>query len=74
MFLDMRIEFFLYMYQKKSNEQVSNVLLIKKENNNSYYVFIKDLNRLMDSQIKTKNVHKNISVCHVYKVLLLKKY
>ena len=46
----MIIEFFLYMYQKKSNEQVLNVLLIKNENNNSYYVFIKDFNRLMHSK------------------------
>ena len=50
MFLDMRIEFFLYMYQKKSNKQVLNVLLIKNENNNSYYVFIKDFNRLTHSK------------------------
>ena len=43
---------------KKFNEQVLNVLLIKNENNESHYVFIKDFNRLMYSQIKTKNVHK----------------
>ena len=43
---------------KKFNEQVLNVLLIKNENNESHYVFIKDFNRLMYSQIKTKNAHK----------------
>ena len=43
---------------KKFNEQALNVLLIKNENNESHYVFIKDFNRLMYSQIKTKNVHK----------------
>ena len=43
---------------KKVNEQVLNVLLIKNGNNVSHYVLIKDLNRLMYSQIKTKNVHK----------------
>ena len=43
---------------KKFNEQVLNVLLIKNENNESYYVLIKDFNRLMYSQIKTKNVYK----------------
>ena len=31
MFLDMKIEFFHCMYQKKSNEQVSNLLLISNE-------------------------------------------
>ena len=58
---------------KKFNEQVLNVLLICNEEN-SYYVLIKDLNRLMYLQIKTKNVHKNTFVCHVYRILLLKKY
>ena len=57
MFLDMRIEFFHYMYQKKSNEQVLNVLLISNEEK-SHYVFIKDFNRLMYSEVKTKNQHK----------------
>ena len=42
---------------KKSNEQVLNVLLISTEEK-SHYIFIKDFNRLMYSQIKTKNVHK----------------
>ena len=50
---------FLPLYvSKKFNEQVLNVLLIKNENNESHYVFIKDFNRLMYSQIKTKNIHK----------------
>ena len=38
---------------KKSNEQVLNVLLISNEEK-SHYVFIKDFNRLMYSQMKTK--------------------
>ena len=54
----MKIEFSHYMCQKKFNEQVLNVLLIKNEQDDSRYVFIKDFNRLMYSQIKTKNIHK----------------
>ena len=65
-------DFLLYV-SKKSNEQVLNVLLISNEEK-SHYVFIKDFNRLMHSEIKTKNQHKNTSVCHVYTILLLKKY
>ena len=42
---------------KKSNEQVLNVLLISNEEK-SHYVFIKDFNRLMYSEVKTKNQHK----------------
>ena len=38
---------------KKSNEQVLKVLLISNEEK-SHYVFIKDFNRLMYSQMKTK--------------------
>ena len=49
--------FRLYV-SKKLNDQVLNVLLIKNENNESHYVLIKDFNRLMYSQIKTKSVHK----------------
>ena len=56
---------------KKSNEQVLNVLLISNEEK-SHYVFIKDFNRLMYS--KTEHKEKNTFVCHVYKILLLKKY
>ena len=58
MSLGMKIEFSHYMCQKKFNEQVLNVLLIKNEQDDSRYVFIKDFNRLMYSQIKTKNIHK----------------
>ena len=43
------------MYQKKSNEQVFNVLLISNEEK-SHYVFIKDFNRLTYS--KRKHQHK----------------
>ena len=42
----MKIKFFHYFFQKKSNEQVLNVLLISSEEK-SHYVFIKDFNRLM---------------------------
>ena len=56
---------------KKSNEQVFNVLLISNEEK-SHFVFIKDFNRLMYS--KTERKEKNTFVCHVYKILLLKKY
>ena len=53
MFLAMKIKFFHYLFQKKSNEQVLNVLLISSEEK-SHYVFIKDFNRLMYSEVKTK--------------------
>ena len=56
---------------KKSNEQVLNVLLISNEEI-SHYVFIKDFNRLMDSKQSIKI--ENTSVCHVYKILVLKKF
>ena len=55
MILDIMMEFIHYMYQKKSNEQVLNVLLITNEGK-SHYVFIKDFNRLMYS--KTRNTNK----------------
>ena len=58
---------------KKSNEQELNVLLISNEEK-SHYVFIKDFNRLMYSEVKKKINTNNISVCHVYKILPLKKY
>ena len=41
---------------KKLNEQVLNVLLISNEEK-SNYVFIKDFNRLMYSEVKTKTQH-----------------
>ena len=56
---------------KKSNEKVLNALLISNEEK-SHHVFIKDFNRLMYS--KTEHKEKNTFVCHVYKILLLKKY
>ena len=49
--------FFLLYVSKKSNEKALNVLLISNEEN-SNYAFIKDLNRLMYSTVKTKNAHK----------------
>ena len=42
---------------KKSNEQELNILFISNEEK-SHYVFIKDFNRLMYSEVKTKNQHK----------------
>ena len=45
----------LYL-SKKLNEQVLNVLLISNEEK-SHYVFIKDFNRLMYSEVKTKTQH-----------------
>ena len=48
------MEFIHYMYQKKSNEQVLNVLLITNEGKS--HVFIKDFNRLMFT--KSKNTNK----------------
>ena len=48
---------FLLHVSKKLNEQVLNVLLISN-GEDSHYVFIKDFNRLMYSEVKTKNQHK----------------
>ena len=48
--------FTLYV-SKKCNEQELNVLLISNEEK-SHYIFIKDFNRLMYSEVKTKNQHK----------------
>ena len=42
---------------RKFNKQVLNVLLISNEEK-LHYVFIKDFNRLMYSEVKTKNQHK----------------
>ena len=58
---------------KKSNEQVLNVLL-KSNEEKSHYVFVKDFNRSMYSTVQKKMLTKNTFVCHVYKILLLKKY
>ena len=46
---------------KKSNTHVSNVLLLINEEK-SHYVFIKDLDELMYSKIKTKNQLKKTYV------------
>ena len=50
----MKIKFFHYMLQRKSNEQVVNVLL-KSNEEKSLYVFIKDFNTLMYSKPKHKD-------------------
>ena len=38
MFLDIKIKFFLYLFQKKSNEQELNVLLISNEKNHTMFL------------------------------------
>ena len=48
---------FLLYVSKKSNEQELNVLLISNEEI-SHHVFIKDFNRLIYLEVKTKNAHK----------------
>ena len=53
----MNIKVFHYMYQKESNEQILNALLISN-GGKSHYIYLKDFNRLMYSEVKTKNVHK----------------
>ena len=59
------------MFQKISNEQELNVLLISNEEK-SHYVLIKDFNRLMYS--KTKHKDKKHFCMDVYRTLLLKNY
>ena len=58
MFLGMRIEFSLYMFQENLTNKclltVNNVFLICNEEK-SHYVFIKDFNRLMYSKTKHKD-------------------
>ena len=56
---------------KNLDEQVLNVLLISN-GEKSYYVFIKDFNRLMYS--KTKHKDKKHFCMVVYKILVPKKY
>ena len=67
---------FPFYVSKKFNEQVLNVLLISNEQKSEEKnVFIKDFNRLMHSALKTRNdLKKHFCMCHVYKILLLKKY
>ena len=50
----MKIKFILYTLKKKTYNQMLNLLLIT-EKDKSYYVFIKDFNRLMFSKIKHKD-------------------
>ena len=64
----MKIKSTPYIFQKNLT---INLLLITQKNK-SQYVFIKDFSRLMHS--KTKDRHKNIIGCLVYKVLLKRKY
>ena len=45
------------MFKKKSNEPELNVLLTSNKEK-SHHVFIKDFNRLLFSEVKTKNQHK----------------
>ena len=53
MFLDMKTIFFLYMYQKN----LMNKYFFISNEEKSHYVFIKDFNRFMYSEVKTKNQH-----------------
>ena len=70
MFFVMKIRSTRFIFQKKSNTQVLNVLLITNEEK-SHYVFIKNFNRLMYSKANTKNQHKKCMAC--LQILLLKK-
>ena len=54
----MKIKSALFIFKKKSNTQVLNLLLITSEEK-LHYVFIKDFDRLMYSKEKTKDSHKN---------------
>ena len=72
MFFVMKIKSTRFIFQKKSNTQVLNVLLITNEEK-SHYVFIKDFNRLMYSKAKTKNQHKKFFCMACLQILLLKK-
>ena len=53
-------KFFPLYVSKKPNEQELNLLLISNEEK-SHHIFIKDFNRLMYSEAKTKNQHKKHS-------------
>ena len=48
---------------KKNNEQVLNVLLIT-DGDVSHYVYIKDISRLLASQLRTRNNHKKHICLH----------
>ena len=75
MFFDMRINFFHYTYQKKSNEQVVNVLLISNEEK-SHYCLIKEFNRWMYSKTKHKDRKHFCMSCLQYfttKEIVIKK-
>ena len=50
-------KFFPLYVSKKSIEKVLNLLLISNEEK-SHYIFIKDFNRLMYLEVKTKTQHK----------------
>ena len=58
----------LYISKKFYNQTLNLLLTTGK----SHYVFIKNFNRLMFS--KTKHKDKKHFLCHVYKILVLKKY
>ena len=61
---------------RKSNQQKLNVLLISNGEKN-HYVFIKDAEKLLSAQLRTKNIFgkvKSIFVFHVYKILQEKMY
>ena len=60
----------LYISKKSYNQTLNLLLIIEKDI--SYYVFIKDFNRLIFQKQNIKI--KNTFVCHVYKILVLRKY
>ena len=70
MFFCYENNFFPLYVSKKSNEQVLNELLTSNDGK-SHYVYIKDFNRLMYSEVKKKMFIKNTFVCHVYQILQL---
>ena len=53
MFLAVKIKFIPYTFQKKSYNEMLNLLLIT-EKDKFHYVFIKDFNRLMFSKTKQR--------------------
>ena len=57
MFFGYENKVFLLHVSKESNEQELNVLLISNEEI-SHHIFIKDFNRLIYLEVKTKNAHK----------------
>ena len=62
MFLAIKTRYTHCMFQKKSNTQVLNSLLITQDDK-SHYVFIKDFNKLMYSNTKCKDKKRYCMHC-----------